>query len=193
MRNEKVCTAQTKVQLFEKMHLRLKGAIERYVFYLTGKKHETEDIAQEIFIKLWNDWGRLAEMKMDELEDFIYVMVRNYIINEQRKSRRKFRRRFRQYLDTRCDWYLHDEIVFAEGVQLYHQAVNKLPERMKIPYLYYEDDYRSDEIAATINRSVYTVNNQLTSAYKSVKEYLNKTYGINFRGRRQLWKPESLN
>jgi RNA polymerase sigma factor (sigma-70 family) len=198
MRNmEAHCSAactHTEGREFEKKHARLKGLIERYAFYLTGTTQNADDIAQEIFIKLWLQWDRLKNLDEDNLEDYVYVMVRNYIINTGK--RKSTARKYTQYYLKSCsDSYLHDEVLLCEGFKLYQEAVNLLPPKERLVYQFHVADYSRYEIAATVQRSENTIDNQLGSAYKSVRCYLNKNFGLNIResGRKKCWKMAALN
>ena len=179
---------------FEKKHDRLRGIIVRYAFFLTGTTQNAEDIAQEIFIKLWLQWARLKNLAAGELEDYVYVMVKNYIINTgKRKSTAK---KYTQYFLKNCsDQCVHDEVLVWEGFKIYNEAVDLLPPRERLVYQFHAADYSRYEIAATVGRSANTINNQLSAASRSVKNHLNKNFGLNIRekGSKKYWKMEALN
>src|SRR6266498_3013264 len=182
MTNEKIYTAHLEVQSFERMHFKLKKPIEQYLFYLTGTSQNSEDMAQEVFIKLWINWTRLESMKEDDLKDYVFMIIRNQIINERKQNSRPKRNKRRFYIEyskTHSEFYVHDEVLVAEGFRVYQQAVNELTQKERMVYLYHQKDYTADEIAKILNRSKYTVHNQLSAAYKTVKTYLNKNYGWN--------------
>jgi len=162
---------------FEEMHSHLKGIVERYAFYLTSSKQNVEDTTQDIFIKVWMNWTKLNNLPLNELEDFVYIMTRNYIFNISRQERVK-RKRIRYYVESFSEAYQHDEILLAEGFEIYRQAIEQLPAKEKQVYLYFEKDYRRCEIAATVGRHENTVNNQLNAAFKKVRRYLNKNFDL---------------
>ncbi len=179
---------------FGTLHGHLKGVIERYTFYFTRSKQYAEDTAQEVFIKLWMKWPRLSELTTAELEDYIYVMTRNQLINEQRGLKRK-----KKYLSqhtacaAQCCW--HDEVAVNEGFGVYQEAVNKLSLKEKAVYFFYKNGYSRKQIAELVQRSPHTVNNQLRSASQNVKESLKRYFEFNIEmdGRRKLWRAAALN
>jgi len=198
MSNEKIYTSHWEGQTFESMHLKLKKPIEQYVFFLTGIRQDSEDVAQEVFIKLWINWAKLQTMNEDELKDYIFITIRNHLINEKKyKSRPKRNKKqfLIEYVSTNPGYYLHDEILISEGFKQHQQAIDRLPKKERLVYLYHADDYHAGEIAKKLNRSECTIQNQLSAAYKRVKTYLNKNYDWNLResGRRNYWKHASLN
>lgn len=179
---------------FEQQYEHLKGVIERFVFYKTGTKRDVEDIAQEMFLKLWQKWPRLCELSEVALEDYLYVMVKNHLSNQYRKIVRA--RKYHKYVETsisECCW--HDEVILAEGFKVYDEAVGRLSPREKTVYLFYENNCHRNEIAVTVQRSEHTVKNQLRSASQAVKKYLNKKFDLNIRkdGRRKMWGVGALN
>jgi RNA polymerase sigma-70 factor (ECF subfamily) len=196
--NEKIYPTNLPMQTFESMHLKLKGAIVQYVFYLTGKSQDSEDVAQEIFIKLWINWERVKEMRDDELKNYVFIAIRNHFINERRENSRCTRNKkmfLEAYSQVYTGYYWHDDMLVSEGLALHRKAVAKLATKERIVYLYHQNDYSSGEIARMLNRSYNTVQNQLSAAYKKVKMYLNNNYDWNLceSGRRNCSRQAALN
>jgi RNA polymerase sigma-70 factor (ECF subfamily) len=171
--NEKITTVP-----FEEMHRHLKGIIERYAFSLTNSRYNVEDTAQDIFVKVWMNWSKLRDLSKEELEDYVYVMTKNYILNIAKRKRNE-RRYIEYYVASISATCVHDEILIAEGFKIYKQAIEKLSPKEKQVYHYFEKDYCRCEIAACVGRSENTVNNQLHAAFKKVRKYLNKNFDLN--------------
>jgi RNA polymerase sigma factor (sigma-70 family) len=136
-------------------------------------------------------------MNDDELANYLFVTVHNHIINERRLNSSPKRNKnlfLKEYSKAHTGYYLHDDALIAEGIKLHQRAIDQLAKKEKVVYLFHQNDYSAREIAKMLNRSSYTVQNQLGTAYKKVKTYLNKNYGWNLEeGRRNCWKPVSLN
>jgi RNA polymerase sigma factor (sigma-70 family) len=179
---------------FDARHGHLKGVIERYAFYLTGSRQNVEDISQDIFLKLWLKWSRLCELDEEELEDYVYVMVKNQVLNKGKRTIVK-RKYFEYYKTTNSETSWHDDVLLADGLRVYKAAVDCLPPKERRVYMFHDIDYDRSQIAAVVQRSENTVNNQLNSAFKTVRTFLNKNFDLNIvgDGRRKLWKPASLN
>lgn len=179
---------------FDALHAHLKGIIERYAFYLTRERQNIEDITQDIFLKLWLKWPRLSELDEAELEDYIYIMVKNQVVNMGRKIvvKRKYLNYYKSASSETC-W--HDEVLLADGLRVYRAAVNRLPPKERMVYMFHDIDYDRSRIAAIVQRSEHTISNQLCSASKTIKTFLNKNFDLNIQedGRRKLWKVASLN
>lgn len=189
MMNEKIDTVP-----FEKLHGHLKGVIERYAFFITRRKQYVEDTAQEVFIKLWMKWPRLSKLTVDELEDYVYVITRNLLINEQKLAERN-RKHFLNYSVCASESCWHDQVLMNEGFSIYRQALKQLPFKESAIYFLYENGNSREQIAAIVRRSANTVNNQLYSASQTVKKSLNKYFDftIELEGRRKHWKELVMN
>lgn len=179
---------------FKNVYHAFKEIIERYAFYLTSSRQNVEDTTQDIFLKIWLHWPKLGNLSKEELEDYVYTMTKHYIINVSRrkKSERKY---IAHYLERISETYVHDEILLAEGLKVYRQAVEQLSTKQKQVYLYYEKDYRRVQIAASMGRSENTINNQLNAAFKRVRKYLNKNFDLNIHedARSKIYNIASLN
>jgi RNA polymerase sigma-70 factor (ECF subfamily) len=184
MLNEKIHTIP-----FNALHAHLKGMIERYAFYLTRDKQNIEDISQDIFLKLWLKWPRLSGLDEAELEDYIYIMVKNHVVNIGKKIvvKRKYLNYYKAAGSETC-W--HDEVLLADGLRVYRAAINCLPPKERKVYQFHDIDYDRSQIASIVQRSEHTIRNQLWSASKTVKTFLNKNFDLNIQedGRRKLWK-----
>ena len=189
MTNDKTLTVP-----FDAMHRRFKRVVEGYAFYLTGSRQHIEDISQDIFMKIWVKWPQLSEMDEDRMKSYIYAMVRNEVINRSRKtiSQRKYSS---YYKAVGSDTYWHDDVLLDDGFRVYRAAIERLPVQERRVYSFYDVDYDRCQIAAIENRSANTIRNQLHSASKTIKAFLNKNFDLNISadGRRKFWKGTSLN
>lgn len=197
MRNEEKYTAQLEVKTFERMHFRLKEPIEQYIFYLTGTTQDFEDLAQEIFIKLWINWAKLQAMNEAELKNYVFIILKNHIINqriENKRPKRNKREFYTEYSYTHTGHYFHDDVLVWEGLKLHRLAVQRLPKKIRFLYQHHSYGFTVTEIAKMFNRSKSTVHNQLVAAYKTVKEDLSKYCGREIvTGRKDSWKTPSMN
>jgi RNA polymerase sigma-70 factor (ECF subfamily) len=179
---------------FTKTHQRLQGVILNYLYYTTGQIANFDDIAQEIFVKLWLDWPRLMTFSEKGLDEYVRKMVSNRVKNQAKKQNRvnRFTRYYSQMNSEGCQ---EDSMLFNEGFRLYEKAVNLLTPKERMVFLLDENDFSRREIAEMTNRSANTIDNQLSSAYKFVKSYMNKNFELNLRegGRRKYVKSSSLN
>jgi len=122
------------------------------------------DIIQEVFIKLWSIRERFSQI--DNMEDYLYRMVRNKVMDVLRQlaNDRKLRTEYfngHQWEDTN----VYDTIVLKEYEVALSEAVSQLPPQRRIIYqLSHVEGKSRKEIASKLNISPSTVKNQLTAA-----------------------------
>lgn len=61
--------------------------VKAYLYTLLGTNLHVDDIAQEVYIKLWNNWNQVD--KSSALDSYLFTMVRNTVISHFRKTQRE--------------------------------------------------------------------------------------------------------
>jgi RNA polymerase sigma factor (sigma-70 family) len=157
-------------------------------------EREIEDLVQDILVKVWLRWEKIKQLPAKEQDSLVYVIAKNHMLNIAKHKHRllKYQQHYKLNQSLFC-W--HDDVLMMEGLKLYQQAIEKLPPQERKVYMYYANDYDWREIAGTVNRSEHTVKNQLCSAGKTVRHYLNRNFDLNIMedSRRKLWRSSSLN
>lgn len=130
-----------------------------------------EDVVQEVFVTLWRQRKRTAEI--DRPGPYLRRAVRNRSLNYRRDNRRTS-----LSLDEAPEPMTPPDITGrpldqAELDRLVEQAVAALPERSRLVFVLSRyEDLSQKEIAAQMGISVKTVENQMTRALRLLREYL---------------------
>jgi RNA polymerase sigma factor (sigma-70 family) len=187
---------------FEKSHGRLKYVVAMCVKYyidscsnsLQDVGKEKEDMVQDLLVKVWLNWEKIKQLPTEEQNSLVYVIARNHMLNIAKHKLRILKYQ-RQYTLNQSLFCWHDDVLIMEGLKLYREAIEQLPPQERKVYMYYANDYGWREIASTVHRSENTVKNQLVSAGKTVRQYLNRNFDLNITedGRRKLWRSTSMN
>jgi RNA polymerase sigma-70 factor (ECF subfamily) len=61
--------------------------VKAYLFTLLGTNMHVEDIAQEVYIKLWKNWLQID--KREPLDAYLFTMVRNMVASHFRKIQKE--------------------------------------------------------------------------------------------------------
>lgn len=77
-------------EAFSILFLRYYQSIYRFLFKLTGSREEAEDLAQEVFVKLYRN--PLSERRQHNLRAWLYRVALNQAYNSQRSRRREEQR-----------------------------------------------------------------------------------------------------
>lgn len=131
---------------------------------------EARDIVQDIFVKFWNDRQKLAIRH--SIRSYLFVSVKNKCLDLLRKRNSSVKI---QEISTKHDTAVesYDHFVLSELESLYITSLEKLPERCReIFELSRMQGLKNREIAAQLNLSEKTVENQMTKALHILKEEL---------------------
>jgi RNA polymerase sigma-70 factor (family 1) len=144
----------------------------RYIFLFTKSKEETEELLQDIFIKIWEHREKLAQV--DTLKDYLFHVARNKLLDNIRhlQVRQRVLSEIRRTKDTAAST-TGDQCAYREYYQVVQQAIGKLPPRRKLIFrLNVENGLSQDEIAGQLHISKSVVQKQLYSATHFVRQYL---------------------
>ncbi len=135
-----------------------------------------EEILQDVFTKIW-----LNREKIDPVKGFVSFLNHisdNLAMDFFRKVQRDKALQLEIWASAVELYYHTEEKVFAKDTQrMLSKAIESLsPKRKEILMLnkFQEKSYK--EIADQLGISVSTVSNQLVSALKDIKEYIQKNY-----------------
>ncbi len=147
-------------------------ALRVYLFHLTGSGAVAEELAQDLFITLWEGRGQLAVHTA--LSGYLFTAARNAALNYIKHER--VIDRWAQYVRASseptapsADQGLDDAEVMRAAVA----AINQLPERCRQIFLLHRTSGRTyGEIAAELGISVKTVETQMTRALVALRAAL---------------------
>jgi RNA polymerase sigma-70 factor (family 1) len=132
---------------------------------------ESEDIAQEIFIELWNQRAKFESF--DQIKAFLYLSIKNRCLNfiKHLNIKEKYAQLKLSDNDTVADEY----IIEAEVVQNLNLAINNLPEQQKQLILLSLQGLKNEEIADSMQLSVNTVKHYKKIAYQRLRNEIGST------------------
>lgn len=146
--------------------------VYKYAYIYTGSKQEAEDMAQEVFLKLWQQFDRISGL-LKSVEGYLFVMARNGCHNQYKKELRK-RPLYKSYCHAYTDAFYHDEVAIKEINRIAIKAVQKLPAKQKRVFIYRDLGLGRKEIADLMNVSVNTIDACINIAMKKVKQYVSR-------------------
>jgi RNA polymerase sigma-70 factor (ECF subfamily) len=152
----------------------------RFVFLFTKSKEETEEIIQEIFIKIWENREKLSDI--DSLKNYLFRFAKNKLLDNVRhlQVRQRVFSEIRRTKDI-AENTTRDQYTYREYYHLVQQAIEKLPPKRKLIFrLNIENGLSQDEIAGQLNISKSVVQKQIYKATYFVREYLYKYGELSF-------------
>ena len=138
---------------------------------LTKSAVVSEEIVQDVFLKIWLKRGELASII--KFDAYLFIIARNHIYNELRKKtlEQPFRDNLEEYF---ADSGLPEqELLMKETKELVHNAVQQLPGQKRTVFELSRNaglDYTN--IAEKLGISKLTVKSHMTKALQYIRHYL---------------------
>lgn len=145
-----------------------------YIFLFTKSKEETEELIQDVFVKIWENREKLPDVQF--FKSYLFKMAKNKLIDQVRHQQIKYRV-FAEVKRTKVasEDITTNQAAYKEYYLIVQQAIEKLPTKRKFIFkLSTENGLSHDEIAARLNISKSAVKKQLYNASDFVRNYLAK-------------------
>ena len=141
-----------------------------YILRLTGSRQYSEEILQDVFMKIWMNRKALAEV--ENFRNYLFIVSRNKafsFMKKQLSEAKKF-----------SSWAAASSVLYAEGadadveyVSLLDQAIDRLPPRRKEVYLLSRHNKLTyKEIASRLQISRESVKTHLRLANECITHHL---------------------
>jgi len=144
-----------------------------FVFRILKDEADSEDVVQEVFIKIWELREKLDDPKL--LNNFIFTIAYNNSISLIRKkiSSSKYREHLRTASVIQFPDNSLSEIEFNELNRYVEKLIDNLPDRQKRVYLSHRDQGLTyPEIAEEMGISRNTVENHMVKSLKYLRHNL---------------------
>ena len=155
-------------EIFNKYH----GKIFSIALKITGVEQTAEDVVQEVFIKLWLNKEKLADVQ--NFNAYLNTITRNHIFNSLRKiANEQVVLRKLVVEQTLTENSNGDDVVYNELEKLIYKAVAQLPSQQKKVYtLSRVYGLKHHEIAERLGISSSTVKGHIIHALQHIKTFL---------------------
>ncbi|MCD0490403.1 RNA polymerase sigma-70 factor [Pedobacter sp. MC2016-14] len=155
---------------------------QRFVYSFASKLTHSEDLAEEIvqdiFLKIWLNRKKLAEL--DNFGAYLNRVVRNHSFNvlRQLSQEAKLKQQIGLLL-TDVDDNTQHQLNYKESRKILDEALRNLPDKQRTAYrLCHEQGLKYQEAALQMHISSETVHYHLKLATQSIKEHFRKNAGI---------------
>ena len=164
---------------FEQFYAANFPRVKNFARLLTKSEEDAEDIAQNIFLKLWTRpdlW-----QGQESMTGYLYTVTRNEIFNlfKHQKVEQEYESHIirSQLIGELCDedTSLLENLYYKEIVLLVELALNQLPPRRKQVFeMSRIEGLSHKEIAEALDVSVHTVQEHISLSLKVIRSYLTK-------------------
>ena len=165
-------------QAFEELVTRHKYAVVGTVAKMLGNPSEAEDVAQQVFLRLWKSAARYRATA--KFTTYLFTITRNLVFNE---TRRKFRRSEQSLEEQENDWHQQfpeeghgrpdQQLLQSELQQAVDRAIAALPKKQRMAVVLRRYEHMPyDEIGEVLGLSVSAIKSQLFRARSSLRDTL---------------------
>ncbi|WP_442590594.1 RNA polymerase sigma-70 factor [Pedobacter sp. AW31-3R] len=142
----------------------------RAAFKIYPNQETCEDIIHDVFLNVWN---KRHTILVKSLKDYLYIAVKNRILNGMRSEKSLLKAVNAQPEPISSETLIEDELNSKELHKIYDLALADLPERCRTILLMSRKEHLSHkEIAARLNITTKTVENQITIGLRQLRKKL---------------------
>lgn len=160
---------------FTELFMQNRHKLFSFLMRLTQSPEATEDVIQDIFMKLWRNKSSLAEI--DNFSSYLFRMAQNQCITQFKRMAKETLILSRLASDSSASRSTtEDHIAVKEVQEQLQQAVAKLTPQQKLVFtLSREKGLKYDEIAAELNISPSTVKNHMIDALRIIRQHFHSS------------------
>ncbi|UBD72718.1 RNA polymerase sigma-70 factor [Parabacteroides goldsteinii] len=157
---------------FERIYQMYAKRLFAYSLQFTKSQEESEEIVQDVFMRLWTNRAKIRQE--DTLRSLLFIMTKHYLINAFRtKINQPEYEEYIQYVNEHSVDDVSYQLEYQEFVTKFRAILKTLPEtQQRVITLSKIEQFSNKEIADKLSLSEQTVKNQLSLGLKTLKEKL---------------------
>lgn len=143
--------------------------VRRYIFYRCGDEETASDLAQEVFMRVWE---KRTKLSLDYIKPLLYKMAGDCFVSDYRKKTVQIG--FEQNMEVENENITpQEQLQFEELKQQYATILQELSETQRTTFLMSRnDELKYHEIAERLNISVKTVEKRITETLRVLRTKL---------------------
>jgi len=145
----------------------------------TNNVEVSKDIAQDIFIKIWED--KIQFDSPDKVKSFLYTSVRNKSLDYLKSGQNRFiDKNETPDVEIATETHFLREVMIAETTLIIENAISSLPKKCAQIIKLSIQEHTNDQIAEELSLSVNTIKAQKRIAYNKLRSLLKDVFSIIF-------------
>lgn len=154
------------------LYSRYVNQLYRYVYLFCKSKETSEEIVQDVFLKIWENRERLQSINC--FKAFVFRSTKNILLDYYRRRKTELKAFEALALQPETDAEFSDsKLIYSQHCLLIQQAISKLPpKRREIVEMRTQEDLSLDEIAGRLAISKSVVKKQLYQGMAFVRTYM---------------------
>ncbi len=164
---------QERRKIFEQFFILTFPKVKAFAYKILKSEDDAEDIAQDVFVKIWADAETWKNCESNS--GYIYIMVRNQVFNflKHKSIANTYEEQLVGKYASSFQADIHDELYAKEIELLMKLTVSRMPEqRRKVFIMSRQQHMSNNEIAEKLNISIRTVERHLYLALAELKKII---------------------
>lgn len=142
-------------------------AIRSFVFYRCGDKEVASDVAQEVFLKVWE---KRVQWSGDNLKPLLYKIASDMLVDTIRKTANRGDFETNMIFEDQSALSPEEEMVHKEFASQYAKALEEMPESQRVVFLMSRnDELMYHEIAERLQIGIKAVEKRMSAALRFLK------------------------
>lgn len=160
------------LKAFDQVYHRMLFKVYGFLNKIYHDQDLVEEVTQEVFIKVWEN--RMNINEENSVENYIFTIAKNRIYDHLQKERRKLEIYKKAEIQITTNT-LEENVIYNDLQDNINKIINNLPESQRKIFTMSRQDYLSNkQIAAQLNISERTVENQIYKVLKKLKKELSE-------------------
>ncbi len=144
--------------------------IRSFIFYRCGNTDMASDMAQDVFMRIWE---KREQLNNQNLKSLLYKMANDLVISNYRKNSTRMNFEGNLLVLGNTSLSPEDELAFKELASSYVRALEKMPETQRVVFLMSRnDELKYSEIAERLVISVKAVEKRMRAALQHLRTEL---------------------
>lgn len=143
--------------------------IKNFLYYKCGDIDQSEDLAQDAFVKLWD---KRDEVQLDTVKSYLYTIANNMLLNKIRHD--KVVVNFAEHNKNKQEEYSPEfQLQEKEFKQELEDVISQMPEKQREVFLMNRiEEMTYKEIAERLELSVKAVEKRMHGALSHLREHI---------------------
>lgn len=163
--NSNICEEMT----FERIYKKYAKDLHDFLYYKFGEQFNPNDKAQDAFMKLWDNCGKVP---LDKAKSYLFTIANNMMLNDikhQKVVLRHQKIKPENYTNENPEFILEKE----QFMERYQKALEKLSEEQRVAFLMNKaEGKKHSEIAAILGITQKVVEYRIYTAFSFLKNEL---------------------
>ncbi len=144
--------------------------VKRFVYYKSGDEGLASDIAQEVFLKVWE---KRRKVKKETVKALLYTTAERLFVNKWRKSKIELKFLRRTNPQAVNDESPEDNYTYQQTKATYEKILSEMPEKQREVFLMSRiDELKYKEIAENLQIGVKAVEKRMSKALERLRAEL---------------------